>query len=200
MNCTSELNPRKYIATYDYGSDYSTRMPGLPIFYALLSYFSTEKIWIAVLKNIIISFITAYLMIYLYRLKKRNYKVWLPIFLIIIFSPPVIKHASAITYEEGILLELLVVYTFSLFCFIELITNYNKKDGYTAFIPLYISLTLITIGYLIKSSLIILLVITIFITIYYNLLQYKDKTVSDTIYSFICFNPNFFMVFTQLLT
>jgi hypothetical protein len=108
---------------------YSSKMPVLPLFYAGLSAISTQALTIAIIKNTVISIITFLAITAL--LKKRmeigffNPLIWIILLLIPTISPILVKHAAAIQYEEGVLVELVLLWTLS-FLLSVLLDNTEK--------------------------------------------------------------------------
>ena len=83
-------------------------MPVLPYLYFIFTFVSKEYFFLLIFKNILISFLFIYCLKIFYKkfIQKSQKKFYLINFflLIIFFFPSVIKHASNISYEEGIIL------------------------------------------------------------------------------------------------
>ncbi len=147
---------------------YASRMPIIPYLYSFFLPLSKEYFYIAVLKNLFMSLIFLLIFRFYYKkinLLKLNVFKFLNFFLIIIFfSPSVIKHASNISYEEGIILELLILWSlfFLLTCYV--ITNQFLKKNET--IPI-LTILLSTLIYFTKASMLLCLILSILISIYW---------------------------------
>ena len=96
------------------GCNFSTRMPVMPYLYAFLSFFSNKVLFVSLMKNTIMSLIFFYLVRIFFNANKNILKkIYILNFLLLIIflSPPVIKHASNVYYEEGLTIEFLILWT-----------------------------------------------------------------------------------------
>lgn len=148
---------------------HSTRMPFMPIFYSWIAKLNDSQIAIALIKNLILSLFSLSAIAFFYtvyeNISKKNTLAWGVAYLLIIVSPPVIKHSSMIKYEEGLLIELLLVWSFGFIVILKLLSlkEYSLK---TATIVSIVMIT-ITIVYLTKSSTILLYLITFILSVFY---------------------------------
>lgn len=145
---------------------YSMRMPILPYLYYLFSFISKKYLIIAILKNILLSLVFLILFKIFYKkieLINNNIFYIFNFSLIIIFiSPVVIKHSSNISYEEGIILELIILW--SLFFLLSCYYISRKSTKNNELIPILIIL-LSTVIYFTKSSMLLCLLISIIINL-----------------------------------
>ena len=142
--------------------NYSTRMPVIPFFYAFIAYLISNKIFfIAIVKNSLITLIfTSFIFVYLKIYQKKFNDLYLTnIALLIIFlSPVIIKHASNITYEEGITLEMLILWM--LFFLLALRLFKKKLYDYEKIVPIVL-ICISTLLYLTKETMLFVLVISL---------------------------------------
>ena len=108
------INSGQFQSCNDISCSQVSRMPGLPLFVSALSVFSQDQQAVALIKNAIVSLLFIVLLgsVYLTSGRYRNAVLMtvmatLPI---MIFSPAIVKHASALTYEEGFILEFLPIW------------------------------------------------------------------------------------------
>jgi hypothetical protein len=157
---------------------YSTRMPVLPYLYYVFTFISKKYFFIAILKNILISLIFLFCLKIFYKifiLKNPESYYLINFSLLIIFvSPPVIKHASNISYEEGIILELLILWSLfflqSCYLFSKHLTEKNDLA------PIFSTL-LSTIIYFTKASMLLCLIISIAISLIWLIKKKNYKIV-----------------------
>ena len=83
-----------------------------------------------------------------------NNNIWSFIIITIFISPSVLKHSSSIDYEEGILIDLLVIYSLSFYIFLYSVVKSKRiNQVLTSIIIMMLSITLC---YLTKASIIFL--------------------------------------------
>jgi hypothetical protein len=128
------------------GCNFSTRMPIVPYLYAFLSIFSNKVLLVSLMKNTIISIIFFYLIKIFYKIEKNMFKkihIFNFFLIIIFFSPPVIKHASNVYYEEGLTIEFLILWSvFFLLCLFLIEKKLLEKNDLAPSILLLISIVL----------------------------------------------------------
>lgn len=161
-------NLNNHYSIFDNGTvscAYSMRMPILPYLYYLFSFISKKYLIIAILKNILLSLVFLILFKIFYKKIKLINKNILYIFnfslLLIFISPVVIKHSSNISYEEGIILELIILWSlfFLLSCY-YISRKSTKKNELTPILVILLS----TVIYFTKSSMLLCLLISIIIS------------------------------------
>ena len=160
---------------------YSTRMPVLPYLYFLFTFVSTEYFTIAIFKNILLSLIFLLMLrIFYKKFILTNQKTFYVInfFLLFIFiSPSIIKHSSNISYEEGIILELLILWSlFFLMSTYFISKNLVVKNEYTPIVVI----TLSTVIYFTKASMLLCLILSIILSLFW-LQKQKDHKIIITI-------------------
>ena len=137
---------------------YATRMPLIPWLYHLLGYLTLSSVLVAVIKGVALSLITAitfkHLLGYQLKLHRKALASWCWILPLVVLSPAVIKHASAIAYEEGLLIELGLLWAYAfLLCTRMLASNGGEaKAG-----PSVLAVLLSAVIYAAKSSMLPLL-------------------------------------------
>ncbi len=148
----SLVEGRGYVSCGPAGCDVASRMPGLPLFLAALAPLTTSLRIADALKVLLLS-----LLVYLaFRgidrrlVVKRPWQacLYLALGLFLVFSPNLIKHASAAYYEEGYVLELLAITAVSLF-FVAVVPRESGAGRYVA------AIAAASVCYLFKSSLIL---------------------------------------------
>ena len=184
-SCIFDFHFTVYLAN-EIGCSYATRMPVIPYLYSFLTFFSTNFLPIAIMKNLLISLLFYFFMKIIYDSlseKDKKYFSYYNISLIIIFlSPSIIKHASSITYEEGIIIELLILWSF---IFMELIKSLKlKKNLYKQVLPVSL-IFLSTIIYFTKSSMLFCLLISYFVCVLWLYKNFKYKTFLSLILSLL---------------
>ena len=164
---------------------YATRMPVLPYLYFIFTFVSKEYFFIAILKNILISLLFIYCLKIFYKKfiqKSPNTFYLINFFLLIIFvSPSVIKHASNISYEEGIILELLILWSlFFLLCSYFFTKNFTEKNESIPIMTILLS----TIIYFTKASMLLCLILSIGISLFWFYKKKNYKIILTIIISF----------------
>lgn len=161
----------------------SSRMPIIPLFLSALGLIVDDQLIVAMFKNFIFSIFLYFSLVALIKNAKRTrfqiIKTSICILIVMVLSLPVIKHFSMITYEEGFIGELLVIYTISylaVICSISDLPSAEEIHWYAT-----VNLLLATVIYLTKSSMILILILSILIGIYIIIapgasIQYKFKT------------------------
>lgn len=163
---------------------YSTRMPVLPYLYFFFTFFSTKYFIIALFKNILLSL--SFLLFFRIFYKKFiliNQKTFYLInflLLIIFISPSIIKHASNISYEEGIILELLILWSL----FFLMSAYFISKDlvRKNEFIPIIV-IILSTVIYFTKASMLLCLILSVIISLFWLQKQKNYKIIITIIIS-----------------
>jgi hypothetical protein len=157
------------------GCNFSTRMPVLPYFYAFLSFFSNKVLFVSLMKNTIMSLIFLYLVRIFFNANRKILKkiyIFNFLLLIIFFSPPVIKHASNVYYEEGLTTEFLILWTiFFLLCLFQIREKNFKKNDLVPSILLIISIIL----YFTKETMLFCLLLSIAINIIWIIKKFSLK-------------------------
>ena len=147
---------------------YSARMPVLPYLYFFFSYFSKKYFIIAIFKNVLLSLsFLIFFRIFYKRIIQINSNIFYIInfsLLFIFISPSVIKHASNISYEEGIILELIILWSlfFILSCYF-ISKNFTKKNE---IIPISV-IILATLIYFTKASMLLCLMLSIIVSLFW---------------------------------
>ncbi len=163
---------------------YSTRMPILPYLYFLFTFFSTEYFTIAIFKNILLSLTFLLLLRIFYKkfilINQKTFYVINFLLLFIFISPSIIKHSANISYEEGIILELLILWSmFFLICAYFISKNLFVKNEYTPIIVI----TLSTVIYFTKASMLLCLILSIILSLYWFQKQKNYKIIITIIIS-----------------
>jgi hypothetical protein len=136
-----------------YGCDYSSRMPGLPYFLLAISGLTTSMRVAAAIKVVLLS-----IMVYFAcRAPSKRLTTRTPMHLVfyaavsifIVFSPNLIKHTSAMNYEEGYNIELLAVTTL---CVMTLLLMPKLEAGWVRYV---VPIVTASLCYLFKSSMIL---------------------------------------------
>jgi len=113
---------------------HSSRMPLIPLFYSALSKISTQQLIIGLLKNILMSLYFFAAFFFLIKCDEKIYKktisYWSTLITIWVLLPPIIKHATQLTYEEGLLIEWAPIWTFSFLLSTKLLLTNNIKGKY----------------------------------------------------------------------
>ncbi len=163
---------------------YSTRMPVLPYLYFFFTFFSTKYFIIALFKNILLSSFFLFLFKIFYKkfilINQRTFYIINFLLLIIFISPSVIKHASNISYEEGIILELLILW--SLFFLVSsyfISKDLVKKNEITPIIVILLS----TLIYFTKASMLLCLILSIIISLFWLRKERNYKVIITIIIS-----------------
>tara|TARA_B100000787_G_scaffold165327_1_gene149083 strand:+ start:515 stop:1909 length:1395 start_codon:yes stop_codon:yes gene_type:complete len=168
------------------GCSYATRMPLIPYLYSFLTFFSKNFLPIAIMKNLLISLLFYIFMKIFYNSlseKEKKYFLYYNISLIIIFlSPSIIKHASSITYEEGIIIELLILW--SLF-FMQLVKSLKLQKNFNKQVLPISLLCLSTAIYFTKSSMLFCLIISYFVCVVWLFKNFQYKTFFSLILSLL---------------
>jgi len=167
------------------GCNFSTRMPIVPYLYAFLSFFSNKVLIVSLMKNSIMSLIFCYLIKIFFNIKKKIFnKIYIFNFflLIIFFSPPVIKHASNVYYEEGITIELIILWTiFFLLCLFQIKKKLLNKNNLAPSILLIISIVL----YFTKETMLFCLLLSFIINIIWIKKRFTPRILLTIIFSII---------------
>ena len=156
---------------------YASRMPIIPLLIATLSHISKSQFIIAIIKNIFLSlfFIMNYLIIIKISLidKKFVNKLFLVSLIVLSFSLPLIKHSSSITYEEGYLIEPIILWLISFLTALRLILIYkNKSASYKIILTTSLLGLLI---FLIKSSMLLIFILSLSLVAFSFWKFYKNK-------------------------
>jgi hypothetical protein len=148
------------------GCDVASRMPGLPLFLAAFSPLTTSLRIADTIKVVLLS-ILVYLAFRgidrrLFAARCWHVGLYIILGLFLVFSPNLIKHASAAYYEEGYVLELLAI-TFVCLLFVAYDPREAHWSRYGA------AVLAAAVCYLFKSSLILVLGVVTFLTIIFAL-------------------------------
>jgi hypothetical protein len=142
--------------------DYATRMPLIPLVFSAIAHISKSTLIAAIIKNTALSGIVFFTFAYLLRMQitinKNSALVWCFVSLVLSLSPPVVKHASSIYYEEGFLVELMFLWTFSLLVTTQLLSGTNARGEERSAVILCTIFGLT--AFFIKSSMILVLVLS----------------------------------------
>ena len=142
---------------------HSHRMPGMPLIYSALSLFSLRQLPIAIMKNVLMSIYFTYVFFKLLRFSStvcaNSAKAYFWIFVCLFLSPNVVKHSAAIAYEEGFILELIILWNIAFIsAFIALSEEKRRSNlDFVVFICVMQALFM----YIIKSSMLILLFLSL---------------------------------------
>lgn len=157
------------------GCNFSTRMPVVPYLYAFLSFFSKKVLFVSLMKNTIMSLIFFYLVRIFFNANKNMLKkiyIFNFLLLIIFLSPPVIKHASNVYYEEGLTIEFLILWTmFFLLCLFQIKKKLLEKNELAPSILLIISIVL----YFTKETMLFCLLLSIAVNIIWIINKFNLK-------------------------
>lgn len=145
---------------------YAMRMPLIPWLYHLLAYISDQALVAGLIKNVLMSLVVV---VAFRRLLSQQGLVhhkaevpWIWLLPLVVFSPAVIKHASAVTYEEGILIELVFLWAVSFMLSARLLASGRDQAGPA---PVVLNLALATTIFMAKSSMLPLLLASAGITL-----------------------------------
>jgi len=167
------------------GCNFSTRMPVVPYLYAFLSIFSNKVLFVSIMKNTIMSVIFFYLIKIFFKIEKDMFKkiyIFNFFLIIIFFSPPVIKHASNVYYEEGLTIEFLILWTiFFLLCIFLIEKKLLEKNNLAPSILLLISTAL----YFTKETMLFCLLLSFIINIIWIRKKFSLKVLLTIILSII---------------
>lgn len=167
------------------GCNFSTRMPVVPYLYAFLSIFSNKVLFVSLMKNTIMSLIFFCFIKIFFNLEKKIFKkiyIFNFFLLIIFFSPPVIKHASNVYYEEGLTIEFLILWSvFFLLCLFLIEKRLLKKNDLAPTVLLLISIVL----YFTKETMLFCLLLSFVINIIWIRKKFSLKILLTIILSII---------------
>lgn len=162
---------------------YSTRMPLIPWLYHLLGYLTLNSLVVAAIKNVALSLFVVWSFRHLLRSQQvfhsKALESWCWLLPVVVLSPAVIKHASAITYEEGILIELGLLWTFAFLLTARMLAN--KEAGAKAG-PAVMMVLLSAVIYMAKSSMLSLLMASLLL----GLLVVIQRRHWPTLVSLLC--------------
>jgi hypothetical protein len=143
------------------------RMPLLPLFYSAISFITTDQRTIALIKVVLLAAILLSWFLYLLQmhrsLSRHATQAWSVIGLLLALSPAVAKHASALSYEEGVLLEVLLLWTYS-YLLLILIDRNEEWSGRGRSLAIA-TIALATIAHLAKSSMALVLLLSAIVTL-----------------------------------
>lgn len=165
----------------------ATRLPALPLFYFLLSFISKNQLMIALIKAALMSAIFVPSLLVLLKLGQSKSphmtQAWSLIGPVLFLSPVVAKHSAAITYEEGILTEVLLLWGFS---FLLLIKSLSAKGGREHSDGLMLGMmALAIVAYLTKSSMILFAFMSIAAALV-SLVRYRDPSAAVAVVACVC--------------
>lgn len=137
----------------------ASRMPLLPLIYFSLAQMTTGLMTVTFIKNLLLSVMTATALTFLWRrqpeMREGELRPWVLVCMVLTMAPPVIKHASFPHYEEGLLLEMLFVWTIAGLTAIRTLSSSQSNPPARGAVILFATLGLIV--YLIKSSMLLVL-------------------------------------------
>lgn len=159
----SLINSGIYRTCFEGMCDYSTRMPLVPVLFAAISRLSDSTLFAALAKNTAISLVFIVTLQTYYWSARRDRLAFLvaatATMLIMTVSAPVVKHCSAVDYEEGIITELLVLWILGFLLLVRsVLSQGSKRNG--IYITASTVVLIATLIYLSKSSMILILVLT----------------------------------------
>lgn len=133
-----------------YGCDHSTRMPALPFFVYALSFLTLKLRAAAAIKAIVMSAIVYFAARdFAERLAARNslqFALYAGLAAFVMFSPDLVKHMTALQYEEGYLIEIQAVTV------LTTLTLLAKDAGQRRFRDFLLPIGFASLAYLFKSS------------------------------------------------
>lgn len=145
----------------------ASRMPLLPVLYRTIGFVSTDQRKVAVFKDILVSAGLAIWFLRLLhihrRLNRHAIQCWSAFGVLLSLSPAVVKHAAALSYEEGVLLGILLLWAYS---YLLLVFIYTKEgwDGRRRSLAIA-TIALATVAHLAKSSMVLILLLSMAITL-----------------------------------
>ena len=148
-----------HFAACDYSAcDYARRMPGVPYFLFILSFFTDGLRTAALIKAIALSGllwlsyknVAAYFLVHSVMLRR----VLFSLVAFLALSPNLVKHAAMVDYEEGYVLELLAAATTSTMFLVA--SNFKTSSALRYAAPIIA----VSIAYLFKSSMVVIWVVT----------------------------------------
>jgi hypothetical protein len=155
---------RGFVSCEESACDHSSRMPGLPVFLAAISTFTTSLRVAAIIKALLFS-----VLIFLAcrglgaRLIARapaHFAFYAAVIGFLTLAPNLVKHASVAHYEEGYVLELLAIVAIS----VMMLLSGNLRDAsWSRFVAPVLAAS---VAYLFKSSLILVWAATSAIVVY----------------------------------
>jgi hypothetical protein len=132
-----------------------SRLPFLTLSYTLLSFFTTDQRAIGFIKLAIVAacFVPAFLN--LLSMQRANsahaLKVWVVMAAFLFLSPVLAKHAAAIMYEESVLIQLLLLWSFSFLMMVRKLADGTRPGNAHVFGMMILG----TIAYLTKNSMVL---------------------------------------------
>ena len=168
---------------------YSTRMPALPLFFAAIGLVTENMLAAALIKSVLLTIVVVIGFRYLIRLQAgsdaHKTGAWFLVALVLGFSPTVIKHAATVHYEEGFLIELLFLWCFAflvaLHQWADSASDRVRRDGVVVF-----ALTLSTLAYLLKSSMIAVLALSLLLAAVWFLRTKSRRVLVAAVLSLTC--------------
>jgi hypothetical protein len=147
----------------------AARMPLLPLLYCAIGFISRDQRTAGLIKAVLLSAIFFPSFFYLLRVNRafsrHAIQCWSVIGLLLFLSPPVMKHAAAVSYEEGILVEVLFLWAYA---YLLLILSYVRQQGAANHVRALAILTtsLALLAYLTKSSMVLILLLSALTTLF----------------------------------
>ncbi len=153
----------------------ASKMPFAPLFFYGIGFLSIDQRTAGYIKALSMSAAFLPLFVYLLRVNRtfsrHALQCWSVIGVVLFFSPPVMKHAGALTYEEGILLEVLLLWSYS---YLLLILSYSHSTSRRqSRILAILTIALALFAFMTKSSMLLIFVLSA-ITVWFIALRHRD--------------------------
>lgn len=163
------------------GCSRALRMPLIPLFYGALSFVSTDQRIVAIGKVLLMSAVFLPTLAYLVRvhrcLNRHAIQCWSILGTGLFLSPPVIKHAAALDYEEGMLVELLLLWSYAYL--LTILSDAKGWDARTRTLAIIV-IVAATLSSLTKSSMMLALLVSV-LTVSLMALRHRDAVAGVTI-------------------
>ncbi|TCT03549.1 hypothetical protein [Aquabacter spiritensis] len=152
----------RFFSCYEGRCQVSSRMPLLPLIYAGIALFGTDQAHIGIIKSLIMSAYSGTLCFFLIRMQARLYPaaalLWAAALTVLFASYPTVKHAYELTYEEAILLEILLVWSVA-FSVVSCLL-FAPSEGRRTDIALAILLLNALLAFFTKASMVLILALS----------------------------------------
>jgi hypothetical protein len=161
----------------------ASRMPIIPLFYSALAAISTSALFVAIAKDLIISLIFLVSFYFLLNSQRNFHRyavvIWCIVGAVLCVSAPVVKHTGAVTYEEGILIEIIALWAYSL---LLAVVSVSQKV-LTARKILIFNVALAFFAFMTKSSMLLLFIVSVCFC-GWHAVRYRSVTAVSVI--FVC--------------